>query len=395
MAINTIPHRLLAKVLDYAEANPVCDVVVSKKFLNSISWTQKYRELFEAHLVKAYFPQENPEGDRVQAVYKALRYRIVVMCSLPEPGLDAPDARQVAQLAHATDRVLFFMNAIAVLPDAPVGKRATPVVERSREIYFWLKNNRARLNKIYSISLVGYGLTSLPLEIEWFTGLRSLDLRKNNLTRFPKEILTGPLSLSRLVLSMNLLTHIPQNIDRLGPTLRTLWLDRNRLVKVPNALAQINLQDFRIWGNENYQPSPEMVAFCNTPLKQLERPHDFGDVGFSGVAPNGAICAHCVQRQFERDIGAVLGLMQSKETLEASQKTLEEVSRKQKARANPQVENEALKASEKALEADLRKQAERAKLQAEQDAMSCWQKLVQSFFSFIQEIKEFFLRLFG
>ncbi len=436
-AYSRVPERLLAHILDYTE-NSVIHASVDNKFLSSISRTKKYLGLFETHLVKSYFPFDPPQGDKIEAVYKRVCKRIE-KCGLAVPEGGTPDARTVAQLSHAVDRVLFFMhfsgmfNTPAFKP--PLDNLGKQVVPRSREIYSWLKENRPCLVAVGAIRLMGFHLSSLPTEIEWFTKLTLLDLRNNNLTRFPTEILDLPLE--TLELSSNFLTDIHPGIAMLRPTLRSLWLDRNRLTNLPNTVTLLELNSFRIWGNYKLVITPEIRAFCNTPDRQRERPRDFSDILDNGSGTNGAICKHCAQRNFDKMLDSQhkaeqvrLALEESRQRLEKSRRSLEESERileasqqalakdllrheekksKQALEGSKQALEQAecdleeaqlcLKAAQEPLANDLCKNEERARSQAQVDSMSCWEQL-QAYFSslatsIMQEISAFFTWLFG
>ncbi|MBK8904132.1 MAG: leucine-rich repeat domain-containing protein [Anaerolineaceae bacterium] len=97
--------------------------------------------------------------------------------------------------------------------------------------------NMARISPAITLYLDGLGLTTIPPEIEYLTGLRELYLDRNRLTTVPPQI--GQMaSLKELYLDGNQLTSIPPEIGQLI-SLKELYLDRNQLPSIPSEIGKL------------------------------------------------------------------------------------------------------------------------------------------------------------
>lgn len=88
-----------------------------------------------------------------------------------------------------------------------------------------------------TLDLSGLNLTSVPLDVFRFTGLRSLFLNDNQLTSIPAEIERLE-NLQALHLDDNQLTELPPGLSKLS-RLRELRLDRNCLATLPYNISRL------------------------------------------------------------------------------------------------------------------------------------------------------------
>ena len=126
------------------------------------------------------------------------------------------------------------------------------------ELKVWIQGNKDATE----LSLMHFGLTSLPAEIGQLTNLRSLDLDGNRLTSLPAEI--GQLAnLQALDLRNTGLTSLPAEIVQLA-NLQRLYLSNNGLTSLPAEIVQLtNLQELYLNDNGLTSLPAEIVQLKN------------------------------------------------------------------------------------------------------------------------------------
>jgi len=101
----------------------------------------------------------------------------------------------------------------------------------------WMKEHRAQLAEITSLTLNDKGLTAIPKEIDYFTKLVILDLSNNRISSLPPEL--GQLkSLRKIVLSNNQLQSLPPQFADLK-YLSVASLDNNHFSSFPLEICQL------------------------------------------------------------------------------------------------------------------------------------------------------------
>ncbi len=160
--------------------------------------------------------------------------------------LSAQQLDQLAKTVLDENLVIFFNKAsydlnwnAPILSEIQEIKMIEDKSEQANAIRLWMKDHSLLLSEVQSLHLHKAGLTHLPAEIRYFTGLHSLRLNKNKLSFLCNEIqyLT---QLQELSLTENQLFTLPEEIGDL-PNLQRLFLSHNRLHSLPQSIGNLHL----------------------------------------------------------------------------------------------------------------------------------------------------------
>lgn len=97
-----------------------------------------------------------------------------------------------------------------------------PFYSEAENCRHWLYHHRENLSQIREISLAGFGLTCLPMEIEDFYNLTWFSLHNNKFSKLPCFLLNLPIRY--LNIYKNAFTHLPKELCKMH-TLVELWTD--------------------------------------------------------------------------------------------------------------------------------------------------------------------------
>lgn len=134
------------------------------------------------------------------------------------------------------------------------------ILEQANTIRAWMKENSKEFSgkPYHQLSLGDLGLSRIPKEIQYFTGVLSLELHNNSLTMLPVE-LEMCTKLRKIGLENNRFTIFPGHLKL--ESLQTLHLENNPLMELPDEL----------FVGENYKKLRQLhIADTGITRKQLE-----------------------------------------------------------------------------------------------------------------------------
>ena len=138
----------------------------------------------------------------------------------------------------------------------PLKTQNKSLASYATQLRSWIKNTPA-LARLTSLTL-RVGLTVLPEEIHFFTGLESLDLTNNRINTLPESI--GKLTrLWALYLSKNTLRFLPDSLGNLS-RLRSLQLQDNQLTALPDSIGQLILLTVLYLHNNQLRSVPNSIG---------------------------------------------------------------------------------------------------------------------------------------
>lgn len=129
------------------------------------------------------------------------------------------------------------------------------VIERAKEFTTWCAANSELLAQIDVLDLSKLGLTSLPEEIGYLSGLKNLNLKNNRLSELPTAC-TNFRSLTHINLENNEFATIPPCLAEL-PKLRVLKMKGNLLKTVPAWVF--------------FQRNLKSLSFADNPIRSLPK----------------------------------------------------------------------------------------------------------------------------
>lgn len=111
--------------------------------------------------------------------------------------------------------------------------KESKALDQHRLIRKWFRDHQSKLALIEKLELIEIGLTEIPQEIQFFTGIKVLDLKNNKITFLNPDLFVALTKLEKINLRENLLETIPANWgDRLSH-LKYLFISHNRLRELP------------------------------------------------------------------------------------------------------------------------------------------------------------------
>lgn len=130
--------------------------------------------------------------------------------------------------------------------------------EFTTEIGAWFEKNKEAISKIKSLSLAELGLTHVPEEIRYFTGLESLSCADNNLSYLSDEIFRLD-QLKTLDASMNFITLLPPEISLLTK-LQNLLMNNNQLTDLPTELKDLQHLSCLMVKANKFSTAPDVIS---------------------------------------------------------------------------------------------------------------------------------------
>ena len=268
--------------------------------INGMAW----HDVFKAYngdalhkvvtLAKQLYPEDKPEtsSQRVKLVFQTvMKYlhniygseeKITETAGLYSTPWSAERLNHLMQwaqeteLKQATNLNIFFGALGAIIPeDCHYLSRLNPdltVIEKAKGIRTWMTDMQALLQLIPELKLNLLGLTELPPEIRFFTGLTELACTSNAIESFPAEI--GQLTnLTDLQASFCHLKSLPKEIGQLKK-LKNLWLQGNSLEQIPEEICSLTqLQTLYLQGNRLVNLPVQMDQLSQLQTLNLDNNH--------------------------------------------------------------------------------------------------------------------------
>ncbi|CDR34558.1 leucine-rich repeat domain-containing protein [Criblamydia sequanensis] len=97
----------------------------------------------------------------------------------------------------------------------------------------WFRKHQSKLALIEKLELIGIGLTEIPQEIQFFTGIKVLDLKNNQITFLSPDLFVALPKLEKINLRGNLLETIPVDWGDKLSCLKYLFISHNKLRGLP------------------------------------------------------------------------------------------------------------------------------------------------------------------
>lgn len=98
----------------------------------------------------------------------------------------------------------------------------------------WFRNHQSKLALIEKLELIEIGLAEIPQEIEFFKGIKVLDLKNNQITFLSPDLFVALTKLEKINLRGNHLEAIPYNWGDKLPRLKYLFISHNKLRELPS-----------------------------------------------------------------------------------------------------------------------------------------------------------------
>lgn len=145
---------------------------------------------------------------------------------------------QIVNLENLTS-LLCHSNELASLPNDCLGKLVhLKNLDFSNNKLTELPQDLKNLKELFTVNLCGNNLTAL-FPFDDLTKLAVLDISRNKFTKLPSDLSSSKLeNLSQVNASFNELVEFDDNLFVELPSLKTLNLENNQLVRVPSSLSQ-------------------------------------------------------------------------------------------------------------------------------------------------------------
>lgn len=157
------------------------------------------------------------------------------------PNLSLPFIARISSSLEGMEALKCFFTHLAKREDLKEASelmnssefKKSKALDQHRLIRKWFREHPSQLALIEKLEFIGIGLTEIPQEIQFFTGIKVLDLKNNKITFLSPDLFVALPKLERINLRGNLLETIPSNWgDRLSH-LKYLFISHNKLKALP------------------------------------------------------------------------------------------------------------------------------------------------------------------